>query len=176
MPQQAQVTSVEALDLFRSQLIVFTEKARIAADDVMDDYNRTRQWLEHDRLEYWQAQIRRRSKDLENAQQELFSARLSNLQDTTSAQQQAVNRARRALDEAVTKVALVKKWTQRYENEAAPLAKQVDMLRSFIGHDLRDAAATLALMTTSLHAYLERSQPKPPADSAEPAQAGGGKP
>jgi hypothetical protein len=173
MPQQAQVTSVEALDLFRSQLIVFTEKARIAADDVMDDYNRTRQWLEHDRLEFWQAQIRRRAKDLETAQQELFSARLSNLQDSTSTQQQTVNRCKRALDEAVGKVALVKKWTVRYENEAAPLAKQVDMLRSYLTHDLRDGAATLGLLTASLHSYLERGQPQPPA-AAEPAKAEGG--
>ncbi|MBM3877206.1 MAG: hypothetical protein FJ386_10850 [Verrucomicrobia bacterium] len=172
-PRQAKVLSIDALDLFRSRVIVFAEKGRIATSDALDDYARTRQWLETDRLPHWEGQIRRRARDLEEAQQALFSARLSNMQDATAAHLQAVTRAKRALDEAVAKVASVKKWIARFETDAGPLAKQVDKLRSFFTHDLREAASSLALSVGTLESYLERfpSTPKPakPQDDSAPA-------
>jgi len=168
-PAQAQVLSIEALGLFRTRLLVFSEKGRVATTDLLDEYARTRQWLETDRLPHWEGQVRRRARDLEEAQQALFSARLSSMQDATAAHVQAVTRAKRALDEAVAKVATVKKWIARFETDAGPLAKSVDKLRGFIALDLREAASTLAHSMDALESYLERFQPKPKPESAPAA-------
>ena len=45
MPERAHVTSVDALELFRSQLIVYLSKARPALDEVSAEVVRTRVWL-----------------------------------------------------------------------------------------------------------------------------------
>ena len=78
------VTSLEALEDFRAKLIVYRDKASRVLDEVSDDVTRTRVWLENERPAYWQAQVRRLNRDLETAQQELFSAQLSGLRDAPS--------------------------------------------------------------------------------------------
>jgi hypothetical protein len=46
MPQQAKITSVEALDAFRAALIIYLSKARPTLEEVSADVQRTRGWLE----------------------------------------------------------------------------------------------------------------------------------
>jgi len=48
MGNQAKVTSTEALDAFRSNLIVFRAKAKKSVDEVTDEVRRTRGWLQLD--------------------------------------------------------------------------------------------------------------------------------
>ena len=75
----AHVTSTEAIAAFRASLIVYLSKARPVLEDACDEVSRTRQWLQFDRRPHWENQLRRRTRDLENAQQALYSARLANL-------------------------------------------------------------------------------------------------
>src|SRR5438046_9744601 len=74
MPQRAQVTSVEALEAFRASLIVYLSKARPTLEEVSADVLRTRLWLENEQRTHWENQVRRRHKELEQAQKALFSA------------------------------------------------------------------------------------------------------
>ena len=100
MPQKAHVTSIEAIELFRSNLIVYLSQARPALDEVSAEVLRTRTWLEDEQRLRWENQMRRRTKDLEQAQQALFSARLGALRNETAAQQFAVHRAKEAVAQA----------------------------------------------------------------------------
>ena len=52
--QQAKVTSLDALEAFRSSAIVFASKARRAVDQASDEVRRTRYWLEGDRRTFWE--------------------------------------------------------------------------------------------------------------------------
>src|SRR5437870_5033830 len=115
MPQQANVTSVEALRDFRSNLIVYVSKARPTLEEVSSDVMRTKLWLETDRLIYWENQVRRCTRKLEQANQALFGARLSNLQQAGSAELLAVRKAKTQLEEAQGKVKLIKKWTRELD-------------------------------------------------------------
>ncbi|HEY6168833.1 MAG TPA: hypothetical protein VI454_12390 [Verrucomicrobiae bacterium] len=182
MMPQAHVTSIEALDLFRAQLIVYIEKALGAVNDVTDDVVRTRAWLQSDQPLFWQAQVRRRTKDLEMAQQELATAQLGNLGEAATARLMAVTKAKRALNEAEEKLACVKKWARHYENEVATLVKQVDKLGGFVTTDLRHAVAHLTQVIDTLDAYSGRggfsSEPaaaplEQPSVSADAASGGG---
>ena len=67
MPQQAQVRSVDALDSFRASLIVYLSQARPALEEVSAEVVRTRVWLETEQRNYWENQVRRRRKELEQA-------------------------------------------------------------------------------------------------------------
>jgi len=181
MTPPAHVTSIEALATFRAQLIVYLEKASRAAADVTDDLVRLRTWLQEDQRLHWEAQIHRRTRELEAAQQELFSARMSGLREATAAQQMAVARAKRALAEAQAKLELTKRWGRRYEGEVAPLAKQVERLRDLFANDMRKAAPFLARAVNALEAYAERT-PSPATSSLTPpgsssgGEVGGGVP
>src|ERR1043166_2671189 len=93
MPQRAQVTAIEALEEFRASLIVYLSKARPTLEEVSADVLRTRLWLENEQRTHWDNQVRRRHKELEQAQAELFSARISNLRKESAAEVMAVHRS-----------------------------------------------------------------------------------
>ena len=53
MADRAQVTSVEAVESFRSDLIVFLTKARSVLEEACDEVLRTRQWVQNDQRRFW---------------------------------------------------------------------------------------------------------------------------
>jgi len=185
MPQKAQVTSVEAIEAFRANLIVYVSKARPTLEEVGADVLRAKSWIENDQRTYWENMVRRRTRELQEAQQALFSARISNLRKETAVEQMAYHRARRALDEAETRLRVLKKWGREFDSHVAPLLKQTEKLHTVLANDMVKAAAYLAETIKTLAAYAESSsagvaaetsgggQPvQPPADQAQPAGQG----
>jgi len=159
MAEKAHVTSVEAIEAFRARLITYLGKVRPILDDASDEVARTRQWVQSDRRTFWENQVRRRAKILQEAEQAVFSARLSNLRETTTAEQVAVQRAKRALNEAEEKLRIVKRWSAEFENRADPLVKQLESLRTMMANTMPKAAAHLAQVVKTLDAYAGISMP-----------------
>ena len=155
MPQKAHVTSVEALEAFRSSLIVYVSKARPTLEEVTADVLRTRLWLETEQRTHWEGQLRRRTKELEQAQAALFSARISNLSDAISTEQLAFHRAKRAFDEAEAKLRVLKQWNREFENRVDPLVKQTEKLHTVLANDMIKAIAYLTEAIKTLAAYSE---------------------
>ena len=155
MPQRAQVTSVDALDAFRADLIVYVSKARPTLEEVTADVLRLRVWLENEQRTHWDNQVRKRKKDLEQAQAALFSARMSNLREETAAEQMAFHRARRELDDAENKLRVVKHWTREFDTRLQPLVKQMEKLHTILANDMVLAAAYLAQVVQTLQAYAQ---------------------
>src|SRR5579871_3833538 len=155
MPVRANVTSVEAIKAFRSNLIVYVSKARPALEEVSAEVLRVRLWLEDTQRPYWEAQIKKRNKVLEEAQQALFSARLGNLSEPTSAEAAAVSRAKRSVAEAEDKLRRTKLWTRDYDNRVEPLAKQLEKLHNILSIDMAKAVASLTETANTLDAYSE---------------------
>lgn len=167
MAQGAHVSSVEALEDFRTQLIIYVSKARPALEEVSAEVARLKQWLENDQRIYWENQVRRRAKELDEAQQTLFSSRISKLRKETAAEQNAYHRARRALDEAEAKLRKVKTWSHEFDSRAQPLVKQMEKLHTLLAHDMVKGIAALGETAEALHRYAERSPVSSP--SAGPA-------
>lgn len=182
MPERAKVTSLEALEDFRAKLIIYRDKASRVLDEVSDDTTRTRLWLETERPAYWQNQIRRLTRDLETAQQELFSAQLSGLRDASYAQQAAVGKIRRSIRDAEDKAKTVKQWQRQFDTRVEAPARQVEKLRHFLGHDLARAIAYLNEAIKNIAAYAELSPSSPTSNPAAatipelPATETGGQP
>jgi hypothetical protein len=175
MATQAQITSVEAIELFRAALIVFTSQARPALEEISGEMTHTRQWLQHDQRRFWEHERRIRAKKLEQAQQELFSARLSQFNDSTSLQIMAVHRAQHALRVAEEKLAQLKKWDRELENRSAPLLKEVEQLHGFLTAEMPKAVAYLAQVVRTLDAYAEAGTPAGGGAAAAPGAEIGGK-
>src|SRR5215472_5877684 len=177
MPQRAQVTSVDALDAFRADLIVYVSKARPTLEEVTADVLRLRVWLENEQRTHWDNQVRKRKKDLEQAQAALFSARMSNLREETAAEQMAYHRARRELDDAENKLRVVKHWTREFDARLQPLVKQMEKLHTILANDMVLAAAYLAQAVQTLQAYAQIApSPVPVELSAGETSGAGGDP
>lgn len=178
MPEHAKVSSLEALESFRATLIIYRDKAARVLDEVGDEVTRSRLWLETDRPAYWQAQIRQRTREMEQAQQELFSAQLSGLREASYTQQAAVQKCRRAIRDAEDKLNLVKQWQRQFDQRVETSARQVEKFRHVLSHDLGMAIAWLNELTKTLSAYAELSPtgttlhkaPAPAATDAPPAK------
>ena len=169
MADTARVSSIEAIAAFRARLLVFLTKSRPALEEISGEIMRTRMWLQNDQRIHWEGQARQRAKKLETAQHELYSARLARLRDASTAEQAAVNKARRALDEAEEKLRRLKRWNRDFDSEVEPLVKQVEKLQTFLVLDLNKAAVHLAQILKTLDAYANAG---PPATRvAEPTSA-----
>jgi len=149
----AHVTNTDAIASFRASVIVYLGKARPLLEDACDEVIRARQWLQQDRRMHWENQVRRRTRELENANQALYSSRLANLREVTTAEQAAVLRAKRALNEAEEKLRLVKRWTLEFDQRVGPLVKQLEQLRTMLSNDMPKAAIHLAQVLKTLEAY-----------------------
>jgi hypothetical protein len=158
---QAKVSSVDSIEAFRASLIIFLHKARRSLDDVSDDVRRTRAWLQTDRRTYWEGEVRKRAKILDQAEQELMSARLTGNRETAiMVRQAAVNKATRSLAEAAEKLRCVKLWNQNYDGCADPVLKRLEGLRQFLDSDLPKAVTYLVNVQRSLDAYAEGRGPE----------------
>ena len=169
MPERAKVTSLEAIENFRAQLIIYRDKAGRVLDEVSDAVTRTRLWLEHDRPAHWNNHIRRLTRELEQRQQELFSAKLSALSESSAAQQIAVQKARRAVREAEAKLNMSKNWHRQFDHRVEPAARQVEKLRDTLGNELGKAVAWMNELIKTITAYAELS-PSAPASPPKPPE------
>lgn len=155
MPERANVRSVDAIDAFRANLVVYLSQARPALEEISAEAMRTRVWLENDQRLQLEHQLLRRRKQLEEAQQGLFSARLGTLRKETAVEQMAFHKAKRAVEETEDKLRVLKKWTREFDSRVQPLVKQVEKLQTVLTNDMVQAAAYLAQTIQTLAAYAE---------------------
>lgn len=150
---EAHVTSVDAIEGFRTSLIAYLSKARPVLEDACDEMLRLREWIERDRRLHWEKELKRRRKVFEAAEQALFGARLGTFRDTTGGEQAAVMRARRAVNEAEEKLRAIKKWSLDFDNRVQPLVKELENLRTLFANDVPRAILTLSQIVKTLDAY-----------------------
>src|SRR5262249_46400203 len=130
MPQQAKVTSVDALQDFRSNLLVYVSKARPALEEVSMDVMRVRVWLQDEQRVHWERELKRRLRKLEEAEQALFSSRLSNMRDPSMSEMRSVTKCRQSVEEARAKLNIIKKWNKDFDSLVEPLLKQLERLHT----------------------------------------------
>ena len=157
MQDRAKVTSLEAIEDFRAKLVVYRDKARRVLNEVDHDVMRNRVWLENERPNHWQNQIRLRTRALEQCQQELFSAELSGLRNSSFVQKAAVQKARHSIRDAEEKLKITGQWARQFDHRVEAPARQVEQLRQLLDHDLGHAVVWLNELIKSLGAYAELS-------------------
>ena len=155
MPEKAHVTSVEAIDEFRANLIVYVSKARPALEEVTSEVLRMRLWLENDQRAALEGLVRRQRKELEQAQATLASARMAVIKHEISGEQLAVTRAKRTVEEAEHKLKRLKYWDREFATVVEPLAKQLEKLHTVLSSDLGKASAYLSRVVAQLGAYAD---------------------
>jgi len=167
--ERAHVSSTEAIERFRARLIVYRDKVKPLLADAADEVSRTREWL-LDRRRFWDFELRRRKRKLEDARQALFSARFSTLREVKTTEQQAVHQAEKNLAEAEAKFALIKRWTIGFEQQVGPLLKQVEQLRTISTTTATKAEEYLSRISGALERYtLPSAEPEGSSEKAVPS-------
>lgn len=150
----ANVSSIEALDSFRSSMVVYLEKAGSSLDEINQEVRRTRHWLHDEQVHFWKKELRKRIKALDLANSEYFSARLTHSGSTgATGKQAAVRRAKEAKREAEDKLRMIKKWRRVYDSEIEPLAKKVEQLRASMLYEKSNAISFLEQTALTLSDY-----------------------
>lgn len=171
MSEQAKISSIEALESFRADLIQYIAKARVALEDMEGDVRRTQTWLDTDRKQHWEGRMKTWLKKLHQAEQELYSANLTNPRASNAFQKMAVLKARRKVEEAEEKIRVVKKWRQTFENRATPLLRQLDPMFHLVGQHLPKGVYSLGESIKALQDYAGTNVP--PQAATPPVEAGG---
>jgi chromosome segregation ATPase len=173
MATEARVRSLDDLEAFRSSLIVFLTRARRGVDQVGEETKRTRVWLMNDQRVFWTEQVRKCSRKLDQANAEFMTARLSTLRDNITAQQQAVRKAKAALEHAQDKLANVKRWNRDFDRLVDPLVRKLENLRHFLEHVLPEGVSQIGQLHRLLESYAETGMPlsePPPTTAPSPEQ------
>jgi hypothetical protein len=87
----------------------------------------------------------------------------------------AVLKAKRRLEEAESKILVLKKWRQTYDNRVTPMLRQLDPMFFLVGLHLPKAIHSLGESIKALQAYAEKgptAKPAPPS-VLEPLDEGG---
>jgi hypothetical protein len=84
----------------------------------------------------------------------------------------AVQRTKRARDEAEAKLRVLKQWNRVFDNRVDPLVKQMEKLHTVLAHDMVQAVAFLAQAIRTLDAYADVAQPGGFPGAAPPGRQG----
>ena len=175
MSDQANVTSIDALEAFRADLIRYIERAHVALEDSEGEVRRTRSWVEVDRATYWTMQFKQRVKKLEQAEAELYNVAITRPRENHAVQKMQVEKAKHDLDEAELKIRKLKHWRQTFDNRVTPLLRRLDPMFFLVCQHLPKEVHTLTESIKNLQAYAERVpialNPHPPVET-EPEQGG----
>jgi hypothetical protein len=162
MADSARVQSVEAIRSFRAALVEFGEEVQQALGAVDMQIRRALDWLQHDRLMYWQREIKRGHQAIMQARSDLHRKNLSratgNVPDV-SVEKEALRLAQHRLREAEQKVERVRKWVPAFQHAVAEYQGQARPLGDMMSGDLARSLALLDRMLSALDAYLTTAPP-----------------
>ena len=172
MSQRAKITSLEAIQAFRTKLLIYLSKARPALEEASSEVMRVRVWLEMEKRPYWMKQFLVRGQRLEEAESALFTTKLSNMGKggVSATQQAAVQKARAAVAEAEEKLHGLGRWQRDYDKSTGPLLKQLEKLDNLLALDLPNAVAYLNEAIDTLQKYADLDVP--PGAVGGPAPSG----
>jgi alanyl-tRNA synthetase len=173
MDAQAKVSSIDALESFRADLIRFIEKAKVALEGAEGEVRRTRTWLDVDRTNHWKTQMKERLKQLNQAEAEHYNARITRPTENHAYHKMAVAKAERRVAEADEKLKVLKRWSMQYDNLCTPLVRRLDPAFHMVGNDLPKGVHMLGESIKALQAYAEKSGGAKP---AAPNAGEGGEP
>lgn len=152
---EANVTNIEALERFRSSLVLFLERVGFVLDEVSEEVKRARIWLQTEQKLKLGHEMKRRERELEMLEQEMFTARLSDLAQKKTGLQMVINKKRREIREVEGKVRAVNGWLRNFDSTVETEARKADKLRQQIDIEMARAVTFLTESVRQLKAYAD---------------------
>lgn len=153
MSDKAHITQIEALERFRSRLVLFIERANLVLDEVNEEVKRTRIWLQSEQKLKLDREFKRKNREMETLEQEMFTARLSPLKVMKTGQQMQINKKRREIREIETTLRSLAGWLRNFDSVVETEARKVEKLRQVLDHEMAHATQILAESFRLLQEY-----------------------
>lgn len=160
MADQAKVYSIEALKVFRDQLVEFGDDAKNALVSVDMEARRAADHILRELPMHWKFELKKRTEKLAIAKSELFRRRLAGegkLDDTV--EKEAVRKAEGRVLEAENKLKTIKKWATPLQQAVEQYHGQSRGLDDLVGPQLEQKLALLGRMIDALEAYTGAGPP-----------------
>lgn len=174
MADRVHIRSIDDIDRFRAQLLTFLSGSRTAVEESAVEVARQQAWLDLDRRKYWEGELWRRQRRLEEAKQSLFQESIATQRGPASFLQMQVHRCERSLDEAKEKLNQVRAWGRAFEHRSLPMVRQIEQLHTVLTVDMARSVQFLNQSLAALDAYTRRiqtSSPSKPGDKTEDGSA-----
>lgn len=171
---QARVTSIQAVEAFRTALAEFVTDARDALCAVDAEVRRSEDWLA-EQHKHWQRELRKRHEDLLRAKNELASRKYQNRDGRglgSTEQEKAVKKAQARLEEAETKLANCRRWAPLLHHAVHEYQGPARQLGGVLDTDVLQALAILHNKLAALEAYLNIAPPAMPGPAAVSSDGG----
>jgi hypothetical protein len=164
MPGGARVKSIDAVDEMDAALRTFRAEALAAMDELDGEIRRAVEWIEHDRKDHWEREVRRGYERVTEARVQLQLAqatrRIAERDPACVDEKKAVEHAKRRLEVAQQKVEAVRHWSRLIERAMDEYRGRRTPLASWLEIDAHKAFSTLEHMRTALEAYLAVHLPR----------------
>lgn len=161
MGQRAQVTSLEALQIFREKLCEFGSDAREILGTVDIELRRCTDWLQ-EQMRFWQREILRRQDQVSQARVALHRKRMSKTfgrnPDLTE-EERAYRRAKRLQQHAEEQVAKLRRWAPMLQHAIQEYRGPARQLDDFLEASLKTALARLDRKSEALEQYVRMTPP-----------------
>ena len=155
-----------AVQMFRAEVVT-------ALDELEMQVRRAVEWIQHDRKQHWENEVRRGWQNVAETQVQLQHAmtakKIAGQEPSCYDEKKAVERAKRRLDIAVKKIERVRHWARAIDQAVNEYRAMRTQLVGWIDMDVPKALAVLDRLSERLEAYVEAaksSQSPPP--MAEP--------
>ena len=152
--QKAKVTSVEALEKFHKCMLTYSEESLSTLEKVRCEILRRMQQMESQLPAHWQREHDTWKVKMKDAQRERTSARTSS---GRLAAEQAYRQAKSKVKNAEEKMAAVKKWNMRLNNEIPEYQTRLLKLKTFLINDFEKGTGLLKEHAATLHEYTKVS-------------------
>ena len=164
MPLAANITSTDAVRLFKVALQEYETQVRDIVAQLELDLRRALDWVDHDRPRYWTQQCHKASDGIAEARRALERAELSiRPEDKRSCYEQklAFEQARRRLRLCEQKLRAARKWRVTLHQESDEFLGHIGRLNNYVDTELPRALATLERLAQALDKYTELTAPRP---------------
>ena len=158
MKQRAKITSFDALVAFRTGLLEFDDDAQTALEAMMLEMRKAVEWIEHDRSQYWPAQVRLASDTVAQARTDLDRCEMAVRPDERNPcteQKKRLALSKRRLRQCEQKVETVRHWRRLLNHEFTEFQGRVSKLSGFLETELPPAVATLERLLNALENYAQ---------------------
>ncbi len=178
MGEYASVESFQALKRLRTAMCRFAETAGAGLDEAEAELQRTSTWVKAEQSSYWKREGERRAELLARAKSALTRKKLQPTalggRPSCVEEEQEVALATRRVEEARQKLANVRCWSRRLDEETYSYLAVASGLSEALAADIPIALAQLDNMLTALEAYADTATP--PAQSVSSAAGLGAEP
>jgi len=157
----ANLTSIDSLGTLKATLQQFDAKVRDAIIQLNLSARRPLEWIEHDRSQYWPREVRKAIDAVSEARLTLARAQATtdpNDHRSCYEERKQLDKAKRRLELAESKVVAVRRWKLELRKEVEELEVQSAKLQNYLDSDLSQAILALARMADALDRYVQPSR------------------